>query len=78
MCFISLGAAAGHEATDRERERDGERDEKRDADGAKDTVHGRNKPFFLRQSPNQSRLACIHGLIRENTRPLSSLSLIHI
>lgn len=46
---------------------------KRDADGAKDTVHGRNKPFFLRQSPNQSRLACIHGLIRENTRPLSSL-----
>lgn len=53
--------------------KDGKHGKKRDADGAKDTVHGRNKPFFLRQSPNQSRLACIHGLIRENTRPLSSL-----
>lgn len=41
--------------------------------GTKDAVHRRNKPFFLRQTPNQSKLACIHGLIRENTRPLSSL-----
>lgn len=53
--------------------KDGKHGKKRGADGAKDTVHGRNKPFFLQQSPNQSRLACIHGLIRENTRPLSSL-----
>jgi len=37
------------------------------------TADGRNKLLFLQQLPNQSRLPSIHGLIRENTRPLSSL-----
>lgn len=52
---------------------DREDEGKKEAHGAKDAVHRRNKPFFLRQTPNQSKLACIHGLIRENTRSLSSL-----